>query len=347
MSFKISRRSALAALSAVPAVHCAGAAEDLLPKHITPETVGAIKKGLEFLARSQASDGSWHGRPDGDHYPVAMTALCGMAFLASGSTSTRGMYADQIRRATSFIVSKAQTNGLIAEGEEQGRPMYGHGFGMLFLSTAFGMETRSEIRDKIETVLKSAISLTAQGQSSLGGWYYYPGSGDEGSVTVTQMQGLRAAHNAGFSIPKGTIEGGIRYLELCKTADGGICYSYAAQGDTRLPITAAAVCCLYSAGEYQSPLADTCLNYVLRQFKVGNEFRSGHSTYLHYYAAQAFYQAGDQYWDPYFPRARDTFIKSQQSDGSWNGDWAGNVFGTSMLTTVLQLPYKYIPVYQR
>ena len=323
-------------------------AEDRLPKHITKESVAAVKKGLDYLAKTQAADGSWHGLPDGDHYPVAMAGLAGMAFLSNGSTSTRGAYADQVRRTTSYLVSQAQATGLIAEGEEQGHPMYGHGFGMMFLASAYGMETRPEVRKKMEGIIKKAIQLTATGQSNLGGWTYYPGGGDEGSVTVTQMQGLRAAHNAGFTIPKGTIENAIRYLELCKTPDGGICYSYGSGGDTRLPITAAAVCCLYSAGEYESPLADSCMNYVMEKFKSSqNEFSSGHYFYLHLYASLAFYQAGDQFWDPYFPKARDNLVKQQQGDGSWNGDGVGTVFGTSLACILLQIPYKYLPIYQR
>lgn len=346
---EMSRRRLLAGLSAALVGGVAGLlrADDLLPKHITKETVVAVKKGLDFLAKAQASDGSWHGHPDADTYPVAMAALAGMAFLANGSTSTRGAYADSVRKATSYIVSRAQPTGLIAEGEEQGHPMYGHGFGLMFLASAYGMETRPEVRKKMEGVIKNAIQLTAKGQSNLGGWTYYPGGGDEGSVTVTQMQGLRAAHNAGFTIPKATTEQAIRYLELCKTPEGGICYSYGSGGGTRLPITAAAVCCLYSAGEYESPLAESCMNYVLEQFKsTNNEFRSGHYFYLHLYASQAFYQAGDERWDAYFPKARDNLIKQQSGEGSWTGE-VGPVFGTSLACTLLQLPYKYLPIYQR
>ena len=162
------------------------------------------------------------------------------------------------------------------------------------------------------------------------------------------MQALRAAHNAGFTIPKGTIENAIRYLELCKTPDGGIRYSYQSGNDTRLPMTAAAVCCLYSAGEYESPLADSCMKYVMQQFKSSSgEFQSGHSFYLNLYASLAFYQAGDEYWDAYFPKARDGLLKQQQSDGSWNGDGVGPVFGTALACILLQIPYKYLPIYQR
>ncbi len=200
----------------------------------------------------------------------------------------------------------------------------------------------------MEEVIKKAIELTSAGQSRLGGWTYYPGGGDEGSVTVTQMQGLRAAHNAGFTVPKGTIEKAIRYLELCRTSDGGIMYSYGSGGGTRLPITAAAVCCMYSAGEYESPLAESCLKYVIAQFRSsGKSFRTGHDFYTNIYAAQAFYQAGDEYWDAYFPPTRDNLIQSQREDGHWDGDGIGPVYGTSLASTILQLPYKFLPIYQR
>jgi len=34
---------------------------------------------------------------------------------------------------------------------------------------------------------------------------YTPGTGDEGSVTVTQVQALRAARNAGFLVPRAVV----------------------------------------------------------------------------------------------------------------------------------------------
>ena len=90
------------------------------------------------------------------------------------------------------------------------------------------------------------------------------------------------------------------------------------------------------------------MEYVYGQFKNRkNGFQSGHYFYLNLYAAQAFYQAGDEYWDAYYPGQRDSLVKSQTSNGSWNGDGVGPVFGTSVALIVLQLPYKYLPIYQR
>ena len=61
----------------------------------------------------------------------------------------------------------------------------------------------------------------------------------------------------------------------------------------------------------------------------------------------AFYQAGDEYWDAYFPKARDNLLKQQQANGNWNGDGVGTVFGTALACILLQIPYKYLPIYQR
>ena len=49
-------------------------------------------KGLDYLARMQAPNGSWQSTQDGSTYPTAMTSLAGMAFLANGNTTSRGPY---------------------------------------------------------------------------------------------------------------------------------------------------------------------------------------------------------------------------------------------------------------
>ena len=326
------------------------AAEEILPKHVTAKSQAAVKKGLDYLAKTQTQDGNWSSFQDGNAYPITMASIAGMAFLANGNTPTRGPYAENVRKVERYLMGYSTTSGLITgPGEEEGRPMYGHGFAMLFLSECYGTETDERIRTKLKKILVEAIKLTSRGQSALGGWTYTPGSGDEGSVTVTQMQGLRAANNAGFSVPKATIDEAVKYLERCKSPEGGIIYSYGSSMDTRLPISAAAIATLYNAGEYDSRLADTCMAYVWKKFKTRNGFSTGdgHDFYTHLYAAQAFYQAGDKYWDDYFPTARDQILGLQQPDGSWNGDGVGPVYGTGIAMIVLQLPYKFLPIYQR
>ena len=329
----------------------ARAAEELYPKHVNPKVQKSVVRGLDYLAKTQGPDGNWTAGQDNAAYPVSMAALAGMAFLANGNTTTRGPYAENVERVVRYLVSQSRSNGLIASGgQESGRPMYGHGFALMFLATAYGMETDPKLREEMRKVIVAAIDLTSRGQSNIGGWTYVPGMGDEGSVTVTQIQALRACHNAGFTVPKGVIAEAVRYLERCKAPGGGIVYSYGSGGGARLAISAAAIATLYNAGEYESKLAEDTMNYVWESFKAnGNDWNGafGHGFYAHLYASQAFYQAGDEYWDTYFPRARDSLLARQLSDGSWMGDGIGNTYGTAIALTILQLPYKFLPIYQR
>lgn len=325
--------------------------DTLYPKHLNAASQKAIKTGLDALAAAQSPDGNWAGSPDGTQYGVVMASLAGMAFLANGCTPTRGPYAENIRRAMGYVMSQARDDGLICSAAEyNGRSMYGHGFAVLFLSSVYGMETDDRRRAKLKAIIEKGVQMTAAAQSNLGGWTYVPGQGDEGSVTVTQIQALRAANNAGFTVPKGTIEAAIKYLEHCQTVEGGIMYSYGSEPTPLLAISAAALAAMYNAGDYESKMSDACLAYVTKQFQIArNNFgqESGHDFYTNLYASQSFYQAGDKYWDDYFPQTRDMYIKRQQKGGLWDGEGIGPVYGTSIALIILQLPYKFLPVYQR
>lgn len=335
----------------VPAT-LAVAADEVLPKHVTPATLKAVRAGLDYLARNQDADGSWHSDQGGDAYPVAITGLAGTALLANGNSPTRGRYAPQVEKAVEFLLGCSTSSGLITgPNQESGRPMHGHGFALMFLACVYGAETKPALRDKTKLAIEKGVRLTAEGQSGAGGWWYIPGGDyDEGSVTVTQVQALRAAHNAGLAVPRGTIAQAVNYIDRCSTSEGGISYSLSSGGGAKLAISAAAVATLYNAGQYDAPVANRCLEYVWRHFQNRKTWSkgAGHDFYCQLYAAQAFYMAGDKYWDVYFPAVRDQLISMQdKTEGSWNGDGIGKAYGTAIALIILQLPYKYLPVYQR
>jgi hypothetical protein len=326
-----------------------GADTEVLPKHVTPETLKAVLKGLDYLATKQADDGSWIVG-GGQAYPVAMTGLAGTAFLAHGNSPTRGKYSRNLQGAVEFLVRCATPTGLITgPTQDSGQPMHGHGFALMFLACVYGLITKESLRQQVQSTVRKAVTLTSQGQSGDGGWTYIPGAGDEGSVTVTQVQALRAAHNAGFLVPRAVIEESVKYLERCRTTEGGIEYSLRSRSGPRLAISAAAVATLYNAGQFDSTIATDCLKYVWNQFQASEGWSKGggHDYYTHLYGAQGFYMAGDQYWDKYFPGARDQLLRMQSPDGSWQGDGIGEIYGTSIATIILQLPYKYLPIFQR
>lgn len=341
----------VAAWSQAPAAYPSQAphpAEDL-PPGITPSAKQAIDRGLAYLARTQDRQGSWSNRGGFGEYPVAMTALAGVALLMDGNTTTQGRYAPQVDRATNFLLRSTTSSGLIARGTEDARPMYGHGFAMLFLGELQGMTDDAHRAEEIQHVLAAAAQLTARAQSRLGGWIYTPDArGDEGSVTITQLQALRSARNAGVAVPKAVIDQALEYLAVSQNSDGGIRYTAGNSGASRVPITAAAVCCWYNAGDYTNPRAKQALEYCKRFMRPLAPL-GGHDFYAHLYYAQALYIGRDALWDEYFAKRRDFFLSPgrQQADGSWLGDGVGDIYGTAIALIVLQLPYNYLPIMQR
>lgn len=320
------------------------------PAHITDETETAIKKGLAYLASRQSKDGSFQESGDLGSYPTSMTALAGLALVSSGCTPTQGEYAPQLRKSLTYAIESAKRNGLICrDGSEASRSMYGHGFTMLFLAQVMGMEEDPERLARIRSVLRKGVELTERSQSRLGGWLYTPDmDGDEGSVTVTQVQALRAARNAGVAVPKKVIDRAMSYLEKSVQPDGGIAYRVGMRG-SRPPITAAAVACWFNAGEYENPLARKALRYCKANIGVGQNQGGvwGHFFYAHLYLSQVMYLSGEKDWDEYFPKMRDYLLSTQNEDGSWNGDSVGQVYGTSIALLILQLPYNNLPIMQR
>ena len=343
----------LAVLVVASSVVSTAQARPRRPEGVSAEIEASIRRGAEYLVRTQNADGSWNNMGGWGRYPTAMTALAGTALLATGSTASRGPRAPAIRKAADFLIHAASTvhTGLIATPDERGRSMHGHGYAMLFLAEVFGNQKQARRQQQLHDTLVRAVRLTERSQSRAGGWLYTPEQdADEGSVTVTQIQALRAARNAGIFVNPATIRRAVKYLEQSANPDGGIRYSLLSSWGSRPAITAAAVATLYNAGEYDSPLAAKCLAYCDRNIAVDSGRGWGvwgHYYYTHLYLAQAKYQQGGEDWKRYYRAISRKLLGMQKSDGSWLGDGVGSSYGTAIALTVLQLPYQYVSTYQR
>jgi hypothetical protein len=358
----------LLAASAGMGITRAARAEDLPPRYRI-----VVDKGLEYLAKNQARDGHWEG--NGGQYPTTITAMCGMAMLMEGSTIREGKYAERIRKAADWLMDRCQRNGLIGNPNnptESMRYMYGHGYGLLFLSQIYGDEEDGDRRKKLEQILTRGVDFCGKAQTPRGGWGYVTsadgGGFDEGSVTITQVQALRAAKNAGIVVPKSIIDNANEYLKKCTTERGGVIYSLAHggafNGAERPPLTAAAVSCSFSSGEYSSALAKKWIRYCQTAIPIDNTGRDsfGHWEYTHYYYAQAIYSLGDDGYAKLFPDSKpsdrltwskyrqvifDYLASRQASDGSWSQGYIGAPFTTACHLTIMQLDKAALPIYQR
>ena len=314
-----------------------GAAEQ-----VTPETDRAIESGLAWLAKQQNSDGSYgSGAYRGN---IAVTSLAGLAFMANGSSPGRGPYGPQIDKALQYVMDNTTPAGFIAVPNAGTHgPMYSHGFGTLFLAEAYGMSRKPEIREK----LTNAVRLIIDTQNAEGGWRYQPIRRDADlSVTICQINALRAARNAGLFVPKETVEACIRYVKQSQNADGG--FRYMIQGGaSAFPRSAAGVVALYSASVYDADEVKRGIDY-LKQFMPEIKFgqRYSHYYYGHYYAAQAMWIRGGEDWNTWFPAIRDELVRRQLPTGFWQ-DSICHEYGTAMALIILQMPNNYLPIFQR
>ncbi|MBI1830504.1 MAG: terpene cyclase/mutase family protein [Planctomycetes bacterium] len=316
----------------------AGAAELM-----TPETDRAIASGLAWLAKQQNGDGSYgSGAYRGN---IAVTSLAGLAFMSNGSSPGRGPYGAQIDKVLLYVMDNTSpSSGFISVASSATHgPMYSHGFGALFFAEAYGMTHRADLREKLE----KAVRLIIETQNGEGGWRYQPVKNDADlSVTICQINALRAARNAGIYVPKETVEACIRYVKQSQNPDGGFRYMLTG-GASAFPRSAAGVVALYSAAVYDSKEVDAGISYLkqyMPEIKFGPRF--SHYFYGHYYAAQAMWIRGGDDWNQWYPAIRDELVSKRSQQGSWS-DSIGGEYGTAMALIILQMPNNYLPIFQR
>jgi hypothetical protein len=351
MNGRCSRRDVLKTLAAAPLGAWLAQAE-LRPAQaakMNPRWEQAINRGLNWIARTQSTTrGNWTA----GNYPTAMTALAATALICSGSTTTQGPYAKSIRRATDYLFSKSRANGLIGDPQTDNRYTYGHGFSMLFLSQVLGEEQDEETRKQLIETLTKAVDFSCKAQTESGGWGYVSAKDgnnfDEGSTTITQVQGLRGCRNAGIPVPGEVIERAKKYIYECQNEDGGISYSSKNRGSSRPAITAAALASLYNAGDYNSEHIPPMLEYCRKTLgNINDQTQSfGHWHYTFLYYSQVVYRQGAKEWNPFRDKICDKIVGEQNEEGFWTGN-IGPIYVTANNLIILQLDKAFLPIYQR
>ncbi len=302
----------------------------------------AVERGLAWLAQKQAADAAFSTHGYSNH--AGITSLAGLAFMQAGNLPGRGKYGKEVRQCLEYVLSACRPTGLICADMNHG-PMYGHGFATLFLAEVYGMTGNEDVKEK----LQKAVSLIQKTQNVEGGWRYQPAPYDADiSVTICQVMALRAARDAGLKVEKAVIDKSIQYVKNCQSAgDGGFSYQPSMRGHgSGFGRTAAGVASLYYAGEFEGEPLEKGLKY-LKRFAGGRnseQAAEGMYFYANYYAVQAMFLAGGDYWATFYPTVREQLIKRQAPNGSWQGE-AGDDYATAMGLIILQMPNRYLPVY--
>lgn len=283
---------------------------------------------------------------------TGITALAGMAFLASGSTPLEGPDARYVRLCLDLILKNAQSSGVLApvRASQQGG-VYAHGFAVTFLAECLGMSDQDE---ELRKLLEKAVFQIVKAQGPNGGWRYSFEPGEEDvSVTACFLTALRACRNAGIPVPAETIEKGIAFVLLCQNPDGSFRYRLL-PGPGAWPRTAAAVTGLCAAGVYDSPEIQRALAW-LRKNQTQDTAENGldpEDAYFHYalyYAVQAFRltvsenQCGA--WRDEHAAFCAQLQKLQKPDGSWSSPVSAD-YATACALIVLFAENSYLPIFE-
>ncbi len=325
---------------------------------VTPELRPAIERGIEYLVSTQDRDtGSFGGREAAGR--IAVTGLSCLALMANGSTDSRGRFGANVSASLRYLIRNVSKDlGYIFTAEDDLSRMHGHGFATLALAEAYGMFGVRRTKDdaparELGDGLRRAVRLIENSQTAEGGWYYEPkpDGNHEGSVTICMLQALRSARNAGIAVRSEVIKRAIGYVEKSQNADGSFAYSLHERRSS-VALTAAALATLNAIGEYDGAVVARGMDYLTRNFE-SNQKRGEWYFYANAYAAQAFYQARDRrVWERFFPMLRDDLLLKQAPDGSWDQpgtQWRsyGPAYSTACALLILQIPYRYLPIFQR
>ena len=330
--------------------------------YLSDEIDKAVREGVDFLSKSQRSDGAIADR--GHH--VAMTSLAIMAMASIGtqpnSDTERGR---AMMRGIDYVLDKRHQGSNGYFGDADGSRMYGHGITTLMLTELLGMGATLQQNAKIHDALIPALKLILAAQAVRkqdqyqGGWRYTPKSRDSDlSVSVWQLMSLRSAKNDGLDVPGESIEMAVNYLRESfvkprspkqgEVPVSGFSYTPRTHHPT-FTMTSAGLLAMQVCGFYDSPLVKGAAEWLLQKPPKTNE---RFFYYGIYYYAQGMHQVGGKYADVAKKLVSKLLIDAQRTNGSWlagSGEERniGTVYATSLAILSLSVRYHYLPIYQR
>jgi hypothetical protein len=347
----------LGALAAIPAAEPPPKdAADGLAKSVT----AAREKGLDWLTRHQADDGSW-----GKTYTVAVTSFACLAYLSASDDPFAGDRSRPLVKGLQFLM-KQQKDG---QFPQQGHTwIHGQGFGTLALSEAYGRSLLGKAKanmdmKKVREAVALAVQVIASNQSQSGGWWYTPGATGqhEGSTTVCAVQALVSASNYGIDIDQKVLDNGFAYLKKAQAKDGGFVYKLGDESSMKEG-SCAGVATLGLMQKFDERVMFLGYQHLLELTPAaisGERF----PYYGHFYGCMGMHLLGQEYMVDkdyrektagYIAGAQKDVLGWQEKDGSWpvkgwmkDGGGEGAPYATAFATLILYVPEARLSIYNR
>jgi hypothetical protein len=336
------------------------------PPATAEEVQQALIKALDWLASKQQKDGSWSG------YETAFTGLSLMAFI--GAKCVQKDYSASVKAALNFLKSRYTPASKYPEGSKDAayyggqlgsKDMYEHAIATLGL-----IEALVDLNDSsLEPIAQDAINLIIRSQNTehkpetlsgpfkpdnqyYGGWRYNPDStSSDISVSGWQILTLKAAVNAGFSVPEHIFPAAAGFVRsLQGKQDGSFCYDSPGNSGDSCARAGMGALSLQLCGFPQDPAVAPALRFMQDYAPRWNVEQpgGGYAFYYWYYGTRAMYLSGGDDWRIWKDWMCRFLVDHQNQDGSWDGTSSEkglDTYRVALGALMLEFCCGHVPIY--
>ena len=323
----------------------------------TRQSEAAVQRGLKWLAFHQRDDGSWnfnhHGNrcrqacrnPGSEASTTAATALALLPFLGAGHTHASDEYGEVVERGLYYLNNKASFGSHGADLRDG--TMYGQGLAAIVLCEAYAMSRETALKG----LAQQSVDFVVFAQDKKGGgWRYEPGQPGDTTVSGWQLMALKSAQMAKLNVPSTTFYMVEQFLDSV-SSEYGSRYGYLSPSNPGNTTTAIGLLSrMYTGWRRGRP-------ELRRGVSLLDEWGpSKTDMYFNYYATQVLCHWSGAEWERWNPKMREYLIAAQATAGheagSWyfpdrHGDKGGRLYNTAMAVMILEVYYRYMPLYDR
>ena len=312
----------------------------------------AVKRGVEFLVKTQRPDGAWGagtvtrgfevvasvpGSHDG--FRAATTALCVIALREAGEKAAHD-------RGLEYLLARGDSR------RADGMLIY-NTWGNIYVTQALSIELQHtsdpRLRQRIKQAAQKQIARLEEYETYVGGWNYYdfeaqtkqPSMGPTSFGTAAGLVALWDARRAGLEVPQRMIDLAMHRLGECRLPNGAFLYGSDYKFIPRLPANMPRgaigrdqpcnyALWLWNSKEVGPDQARDGLKYFFKEHEfidMGRKRQFPHESwyqtapyyyyYDHYYAALLIQKLGPNAHEFAAKLADETILPYQEQDGSW------------------------------
>ncbi|MEK7466967.1 MAG: DUF6288 domain-containing protein [Planctomycetota bacterium] len=286
-----------------------------------------IEDSLKILTGLQDADGAFPIGIGGQNGKVAVSSLAGLAFIANGSTTKEGPFADNLARAAKWVTEKCGKEddfGGVERprgGANWNQTNWSLAYGCLFLCEIYRLEPTPELEQRLTEIMQTI----EKNQEASGGWAHGPGGPNALKYLELQIVGnfelaaLGALRKVGFKPSQEVIDKGVAYMISTSGGDGGIGYSAnpGQQGNGDPGRTALGAWAFGLLGMQAHPFYAKMGSYFKRTME---DLPNGHVSPIQHYTSAAFacMHLGPAHWKEFIGIFRLEILAARRPDGTFS-----------------------------